>query len=104
MPGKYAGPAAGAVRPGCRLWRAYETARYYIHTAPDQFELGGPPYFKVATGIGMRKDETALNTAFRATLAAMMKDGAYARIFTKWDLQIDMLAPASEKESDPPKP
>jgi polar amino acid transport system substrate-binding protein len=83
---------------------AYETARYYIHTAPDQFELGGPPYFKVATGIGMRKDETALNTAFRATLAAMMKDGAYARIFTKWDLQIDMLAPASEKESDPPKP
>jgi len=72
---------------------AYETARYYAHLDPSQFELGGPPYFKIATGIGLRKDETTLNTALRGALAAMMKDGTYAHIFTKWNLQIDMLKP-----------
>lgn len=72
---------------------AYEAARYYAHIAPTQFELGGPPYYRIATGIGLRKDEAGLNTALRGALAAMMKDGTYAHIFTKWDLQIDMLKP-----------
>ncbi len=70
---------------------AYETARYYTHIAPGQFELGGPPYFKIATGIGLRKDETVLNTGLRDALASMVKDGSYAKIFSKWDLKIDML-------------
>lgn len=70
---------------------AYEAARYYIHTAPNQFELGGPPYYRIATGIGLRKDDTQLNAALHTALAAMMKDGTYAHIFTKWDLTIDML-------------
>ncbi len=70
---------------------AYETARYYTHIAPGQFALGGPPYFKIATGIGLRKDETVLNTGLRGALASMMKDGSYAKIFSKWDLKIDML-------------
>lgn len=70
---------------------AYETARYYTHIAPGQFKLGGPPYFKIATGVGLRKNETELNTALRGALATLMKDGTYASIFTKWDLQIDML-------------
>jgi len=70
---------------------AYETARYYTHVAPGQFELGGPPYFKIATGIGLRKNETELNAVLRAALAGMMKDGSYAAIFTKWNLKLDML-------------
>ena len=70
---------------------AYETARYYTHIAPGQFELGGPPYFKIVTGIGLRKDESVLNTALRGALAGMLKDGSYAKIFGKWDLKIDML-------------
>ena len=72
---------------------AYEAARYYSHIAPTQFEMGGPPYYRIATGIGLRKDEQGLNTGLRDALAAMMKDGTYAHIFTKWDLQIDMLKP-----------
>jgi polar amino acid transport system substrate-binding protein len=72
---------------------AYETARYYTHIAPGQFELGGPPYFKIATGIGLRKDETLLNTDLRAALAGLMKDGTYKAIFTTWNLQIDMQKP-----------
>ena len=70
---------------------AYETARYYIHQASSQFALGGAPYFKIATGIGLRKNETVLNKALREALAGLMKDGGYARIFAKWDLKIDML-------------
>lgn len=70
---------------------AYETARYYIQKVPSQFAMGGPPYYKIATGIGIRKDETVLNKAISSTLRDMMKDGAYAAIFKKWDLDIDML-------------
>ncbi len=72
---------------------AYETARYYTHLAPGQFELGGPPYFKIATGIGLRKDEKLLNTDLRAALGGLMKDGTYKAIFTSWNLRIDMLKP-----------
>jgi len=70
---------------------AYETARYYAHIAPTKFAIGGPPYFKIATGIGLRKDEKTLNAGIRTVLAGMMKDGSYAAIFKKWDLGIDML-------------
>ncbi|UNC12812.1 ABC transporter substrate-binding protein [Acidiphilium multivorum] len=72
---------------------AYETARYYIHKAPGQFALGGPPYYKIATGIGIRKNEAALHKAVSSALADMMKNGSYAAIFRKWNLGIDMLKP-----------
>jgi polar amino acid transport system substrate-binding protein len=70
---------------------AYETARYYAHLAPTEFEIGGPPYYRIPTGIGLRKDEQGLNEALRTQLTAMMKDGSYAAIFKKWDLDIDMI-------------
>jgi polar amino acid transport system substrate-binding protein len=70
---------------------AYETARYYAHLAPTEFEIGGPPYYRIPTGIGLRKDEQGLNEALRTELTAMMKDGTYAAIFKKWDLDIDMI-------------
>lgn len=70
---------------------AYETARYYIHKAPSQFAMGGPPYYKIATGIGICKDEKLLNADITTALHGMMKDGSYAAIFKKWDLDIDML-------------
>lgn len=72
---------------------AYETARYYIHKAPGQFAMGGPPYYTIATGIGIRKNEAVLNKAIGSTLAGMMKDGSYAALFRKWSLGIDMLKP-----------
>jgi polar amino acid transport system substrate-binding protein len=70
---------------------AYETARYYAHIAPTEFEIGGPPYYRIPTGIGLSKENQGLNAALRGALANLMKDGSYAKIFDKWDLQIDML-------------
>lgn len=71
---------------------AYETALYYGKIAPGQFEVGGPPYFKILTGIGVNKKEPALEAELKGALAAMMKDGTYAAIFKKWGLEDDMLA------------
>jgi polar amino acid transport system substrate-binding protein len=70
---------------------AYETALYYAKIAPGQFEIGGPPYFKILTGIGVNKKQQDLETALKGALAAMMKDGSYAAIFKKWSLEDDML-------------
>lgn len=70
---------------------AYETALYYGKIAAGQFEVGGPPYFKILTGIGVSKDQPGLEAALKDALAAMMKDGTYAAIFTKWGIEADML-------------
>jgi polar amino acid transport system substrate-binding protein len=70
---------------------AYETALYYSKIAPGQFELGGPSYFKILTGIGVSKNQKPLEEALKTALAGMMKDGSYAAIFKKWGLEDDML-------------
>jgi polar amino acid transport system substrate-binding protein len=70
---------------------AYETALYYAKIAPSQFEVGGPSYFKILTGIGVNKKEQALEGDLKAALADMMKDGSYAAIFKKWGIEDDML-------------
>lgn len=70
---------------------AYETALYYGKIAPGQFEVGGPPYFKILTGIGVSKSQPDLEAALKTSLAGMMKDGTYAAIFKKWSLEDDML-------------
>lgn len=70
---------------------AYEIGLYYDQTDPDAFQIGGKPYFKILTGIGIRKDEPGLSQALEAKLADMMKDGSYAAIFKKWNLTTDML-------------
>lgn len=35
-------------------------------------------------GIGLRKDETAVQASMNAAIASMLKDGAYARIARKY--------------------
>ncbi|MDE3079169.1 MAG: ABC transporter substrate-binding protein [Paracoccaceae bacterium] len=70
---------------------AYETALYYAALAPSQFQVGGDPYFKILTGIGVSKDTPGLRDALTEQLAAMRKDGTYAKIFTKWHIAADML-------------
>jgi polar amino acid transport system substrate-binding protein len=71
---------------------AYETALYYSHLQPGQFELGGPPYFKILTGIGVSKSTPGLKAGLSNALAAMMRDGSYAAIYQKWNLNVDMLS------------
>lgn len=70
---------------------AYETALYYAALSPTQFQVGGDPYFKILTGIGVSKDTPSLRDALKVQLAAMMKDGSYAKIFKKWHIAADML-------------
>ncbi len=70
---------------------AYETALYYAHLQPSQFAVGGPPYFKILTGIGVSKDTPGLEASLRKNLDAMMADGTYAAIYQKWHLTADML-------------
>ena len=70
---------------------AYETALYYSHLQPANFINGAPPYFKILTGIGINKKQQDLETALKTELAGMMKDGTYAAIFKKWNLEEDML-------------
>jgi polar amino acid transport system substrate-binding protein len=72
---------------------AYETALYYAALQPGQFEVGGAPYFKILTGIGVSKDQPELNTQLTAALHAMMKDGSYAAIYKKWHISADMIQP-----------
>jgi polar amino acid transport system substrate-binding protein len=68
-----------------------ETAAYYMTKAPGTFEVAGPPFARILTGIGLRKDEAELGRDLTRVLAAMRADGSYARIFTKWHLEDDML-------------
>jgi len=70
---------------------AYETALYYANLQPSQFEVGGAPYFKILTGIGVAKTEPGLKAALTNALAGLMKDGTYAAIYRKWNLTADML-------------
>lgn len=72
---------------------AYETGLYYAHLRPEIFALGGNPYFKQPSGIGITKGETALNEALRGALAVLHADGTYARIFQQWQLGADMQPP-----------
>ena len=70
---------------------AYETALYYTKLDPSQFELGGPSYFKILTGIGVSKNQPGLEAALTGALHGMMADGSYAAVFNKWSIGIDML-------------
>jgi polar amino acid transport system substrate-binding protein len=70
---------------------AYETALYYSALDPSQFEVGGPAYFKILTGIGVSKDQPGLEAALIGALHEMMADGSYAAIFNKWHIAVDML-------------
>jgi polar amino acid transport system substrate-binding protein len=70
---------------------AYETALYYANLQPTQFEVGGPPYFKILTGIGVAKTTPGLKAALTTALNSLMSDGTYAAIYKKWNLTADML-------------
>lgn len=70
---------------------AFEAAAYYAHTQPELFMTGGKPYYKILTGIGLRKDETQLQAAMAKAFADMRKDGSYHKILEKWAITQDEL-------------
>ena len=70
---------------------AFEAAAYYAHKEPNLFVTGGKPYYKILTGIGLRKDETQLQKAMQSAFNDMRKDGSYHKILVKWSITQDEL-------------
>jgi len=70
---------------------AFETGQYYAALRPDQFALGGAPYFKVTAGIGVTKGDAPLEAALTTALATLRANGTYSAIFARWHLPGDAL-------------
>ncbi len=68
-----------------------ETGGYDITKNSGMFELAGPPFGQIATGIATAKKNTALHGAIAAAFAALRADGTYHQIMTKWGLGPDEL-------------
>jgi polar amino acid transport system substrate-binding protein len=68
-----------------------ESAGYFLQKAGHIFDIGGDPFAKIVTGIGIRKDDGELRTAIQAALDSMKADGTYLKILTKWGMEGDAL-------------
>lgn len=71
---------------------SFEIGEYYDKKNPGQIVAGKKPFYKILTGIGVRKDEKDVSAALETQIAAMMKDGSLAAIYKKWGLETDLLA------------
>ncbi len=70
---------------------SFEIGQYYDQHNPGEIVTGSKPFYKILTGIGVRKDEKGLSKALEEQFALMMKDGSYAAIYKKWGIESDML-------------
>jgi len=68
-----------------------ETAGYDMSKNHGMFQIAGPAFGQIPTGIATVKGNTALQHAIAAAFAALQKNGTYAQIMTKWNLGPDML-------------
>jgi polar amino acid transport system substrate-binding protein len=68
-----------------------ESGGYDITKNSGMFELAGPPFGQIATGIATAKKNTALHGAIATAFAALQADGTYGQIMTKWGLGPDEL-------------
>lgn len=68
-----------------------ETAGYDMSKTPGQFQIAGPPFGQIATGIATVKKNVALDHAIAKAFAALQRNGTYAKIMTKWNLKPDIL-------------
>jgi polar amino acid transport system substrate-binding protein len=68
-----------------------ETGGYDMSKNPGMFQIAGPPFGQIPTGIATVKQNTALHRAIAAAFAALQRNGTYQKIMTKWNLKPDML-------------
>jgi polar amino acid transport system substrate-binding protein len=68
-----------------------ETSAYYMGKAPKTFEVAGPPFHKIPTAIGFRKDDQALGAAIQKAIDGMSADGTLKKILAKWQIEGDVL-------------
>lgn len=60
---------------------------YYVRLRPNDFQPKGSPFGLIGTGIGIRKGNTELVNAIRASLDSIVADGTYKRLIEKWNMQ-----------------
>jgi polar amino acid transport system substrate-binding protein len=68
-----------------------ETGGYDMSKNPGMFEIAGPPFGQIPTGIATVRQNAALHRAIAAALAALQRNGTYQKIMTRWNLRPDML-------------
>lgn len=68
-----------------------ETGAYYMGKSPKTFEVASPPFHKILTAIGLRKNDDGMTAAFQKAVDGMKADGTLKKILTKWQLEGDML-------------
>jgi polar amino acid transport system substrate-binding protein len=69
-----------------------ESGGYDISKNGGVFQLAGPAFGQIATGIATTKKDTALHDAIARAFAALRANGTYKQIMTKWGLVPDELA------------
>lgn len=68
-----------------------ETGGYDMSKNPATFQIAGPPFGQIPTGIATTKQNAALHRAIATAFAALQRNGTYQKIMTKWGLKLDML-------------
>ncbi len=64
-----------------------ETLPYIMNLEKNTYKPLGKAFAYQVTGIGISKDDTALIDGVKGALTAMIADGTYLKILTKWGLQ-----------------
>jgi len=68
---------------------------YYIQQQPDQFEQSPIPQLApIKVGMSIPKGHTEVADGVKAALLAMMQDGSYLTVLTKYNVQAGALTPA----------
>lgn len=64
----------------------YPVAAYTVKQAPADFEVVGQQIEAGPYGIGVRKEDTQLRDAIRAAVQAIIDNGEYAAVLSKWQV------------------
>jgi len=68
---------------------------YYVGQQPDQFMVAPIPQIEpIIVGISVPQGKTAVEDAVKTALLAMMNDGSYLQILTKYNVQIGAIQPS----------
>jgi len=68
-----------------------ESAAYYMDKSPKTFEVAGPPFHQILTGIGLRKNDAGMAEGVQKAIDAMKQDGTLLAILKKWHIEGDMM-------------
>jgi len=68
-----------------------ETGAFYMSKSPQTFEVAGPPFHQILTGIGLRKNDGDMTAAVQKAIDGMKSDGTLLAILKKWNIEGDMI-------------